>query len=132
MEYSGIHWNPLESSWNRWGTLKYCWSPLVQALKLLVNHSTIFWQWHRYCYLLVSRVVSSHTKGLVMCMGQPMDGPITSFESLFRGARGLITICCSSDALRYRPEGLLGKYLRIRTQEIPQFSDVFWNSAITM
>jgi len=24
VEYSGIHWNPLESSWNRWGTLKYC------------------------------------------------------------------------------------------------------------
>jgi len=24
VEYTGIHWNPLESSWNRWGTLKYC------------------------------------------------------------------------------------------------------------
>jgi len=58
--------------------------------------------------------------------------PITSFKSLFGGARGLVTPRCSSDTLRRRPGGSLGECFRIRVQEIPQFPDVFQDPAIAM
>ena len=35
-----------------------------------------------------SRVVSSHTRGLVKCMGGPAGAPVTGFSSLFSEARG--------------------------------------------
>jgi len=66
------------------------------------------------------------------CAWEACRHPITSFKSLFGGARGLIIPCCSSDALEHRPGGLLGKCLRICVQEVSQFSNVFWNSAIAM
>ena len=59
-------------------------------------------------------------------------GPVTSFKSLFGGARGLVTPRCSSDALGRRPGGSLGECFRIRVQEVPQFPDVFRDSAIAM
>jgi len=40
VEYSGIHWNPLESSWNRWGTLKY-WAPTLSVAAALAQSRLI-------------------------------------------------------------------------------------------
>ena len=79
-----------------------------------------------------SRVVSSHTRGLVKCMGGPQAPRYRLLESLFGGAGGLIAPRCSSDALGRRPWGSLGECFRIRIQEVPQFSEVFRNSAIAM
>jgi len=56
----------------------------------------------------------------------------TGFESLFGGAGGLVTPRYSSDALGRRPGGSLGECFWICVQEVPQFPDIFRDSAIAM
>ena len=79
-----------------------------------------------------SRVVSSHMRGLVKCVGGPQAPRYRLLESLVGGASGLITPRRSSNPLGRRPGGSLGECFWIRVQEIPQLSKVFWNSAVAM
>jgi len=75
-------------------------------------------QWHRHCYLLALRVVSSHTTVLVECMRGPQTPHYWLQVSVWRHKK-LITPHCSSDALEHRPGGLLSKCFRICVQEVP-------------